>query len=144
MHGWIWVAAGLVLLGAEALTPGGFYIMFFGIGAIATGAAAAAGLVTSTSAQGLLFTVLSVASLLLFRGKLLARMSPPGAAPIVDSLVGEVATPLAEIAPRAVGRVSLRGTTWEARNESDAPIGPSQRCRVVNVSGLQLGVVAEP
>jgi hypothetical protein len=143
MAGWIWVAGGLLLLGAEVLTPGGFFIMFFGLGAIVTGGAAASGLVTSVSGQWLLFTLSSIAGLLLFRGKLLARMSPPGPAPQVDSMVGEIAQALAEITPHGVGRVSLRGTSWEARNESDAPLAASQRCRVVRVSGLQLGVVPE-
>jgi hypothetical protein len=143
MAGWIWVAGGLLLLGAEALTPGGFFIMFFGLGAIVTGGAAASGLVTGAPAQWLLFTVSSIAGLLFFRGKLLARMATPGPAPPVDSMVGEIAQPLADIAPRAVGRVSLRGTSWEARNESDAPLQANRRCRVVRVSGLQLGVVPE-
>jgi len=137
MAGWIWVAGGLLLLGAEALTPGGFFIMFFGFGAIVTGAAAASGLVTGVSAQWLLFTVSSIAGLLLFRGKLLARMSPTGPGPQVDTMVGEIGRTLED------GRVSLRGTSWEARNESDAPLAANQRCRVVRVSGLQLGVVPE-
>jgi membrane protein implicated in regulation of membrane protease activity len=143
MSSWVWVAGGLLLLGAEVLAPGGFFILFFGIGAILTGAATATGIVTASSAQWLLFTISSIAGLLLFRGKLLARMSPPGAAPRVDTLVGEIAQPLAEIAPGGVGRVMLRGSTWEARNDSAGPLAASQRCRVVRVSGLQLGVVPE-
>jgi hypothetical protein len=142
MPSWVWVAGGLLLLGAEALLPGGFFMLFFGIGAILTGAAAATGIVTATSAQWLLFTISSIAGLLLFRGKLLARMST-GAAPRVDTMVGEIAQPLAEIAPGGVGRVTLRGSTWEARNESAGPLAANQRCRVVRVSGLQLGVVPE-
>ena len=49
----------------------------------------------------------------------------------------------AATAPGAVGRVSLRGSNWEARNEGDTALGANQRCRVTRVSGLQLGVVAE-
>jgi membrane protein implicated in regulation of membrane protease activity len=47
------------------------------------------------------------------------------------------------MAPGAVGRVELRGSSWEARNEGDTPLGANQRCRVTRVSGPQLGVVAE-
>ena len=47
------------------------------------------------------------------------------------------------MAPGAVGRVALRGSNWEARNEGDTALGANQRCRVTRVSGLQLGVVAE-
>ena len=34
----------------------------------------------------------------------------------VDSLVGEIAMPLDDIVPGAVGRAELRGTVWSARN----------------------------
>src|SRR3970040_1113492 len=37
MAWWIWVLGGLVLLLAEVLTPGGFFIVFFGAGAILVG-----------------------------------------------------------------------------------------------------------
>jgi inner membrane protein len=37
MAWWIWIVLGLVLLLGEMLTPGGFYILFFGIGAIIVG-----------------------------------------------------------------------------------------------------------
>jgi inner membrane protein len=142
MDWWIWLAAGFVLLLLELVTPSGFFIMFFGIGAVLAGLAGWAGLVADAGAQWLLFTVASVLSLLLFRGKIQARVQP-GARPAVDSLIGEIATPVEGIAPGAVGRVALRGSTWEARNDSDVGLYANQRCRVVRVSGLQLGVVAE-
>ena len=44
MAWWIWVLGGLVLLLAEVLTPGGFFVVFFGAGAILVGALKAAGL----------------------------------------------------------------------------------------------------
>ena len=37
MPWWIWIAFGLVLAAIELATPGGFFIVFFGIGAIAVG-----------------------------------------------------------------------------------------------------------
>jgi len=37
MDWWIWVLGGLVLLLAEVLTPGGFFVVFFGAGAILVG-----------------------------------------------------------------------------------------------------------
>lgn len=140
---WMWLAGGVALLVLELATPSGFFIMFFGIGALVTGAAAGAGLVGGPVAEWTLFTVASVLSLLLFRGKIQQRVELSGPARQVDSLVGEIATPVELMAPGAVGRVSLRGTTWEARNDGDMPLGAQQRCRVIRVSGLQLGVVAE-
>lgn len=142
MPWWIWLAGGFVLLVVELVTPSGFFIMFFGVGAILTGVLASIGAVTGPVTQWFTFTVISVAALLLFRGKLQARVEPHQRPPI-DSLIGEIATPADTIAPGAVGRVTLRGTTWDARNEGATPLVANQRCRVKHVSGLQLGVVAE-
>ena len=142
MPWWMWLAGGFVLLVLELVTPSGFFIMFFGAGAILTGVLTSAGLVTGVVGQWFTFTAMSVGALLLFRGKLQARVEPRQRPPI-DSLIGEIATPTAAIAPGAVGRVTLRGSSWEARNEGDTLLAADQRCRVKHVSGLQLGVVAE-
>ena len=139
----MWLAAGFVLLVLELATPSGFFIMFFGVGAILTGVLASVGLLTSLGAQWFAFTAASVLTLLLFRRKIQAMVEATGARPPVDSLVGEVATPLEGIAPGAVGRATLRGSTWEARNDGEVGVYANQRCRVVRVSGLQLGLVAE-
>lgn len=143
MDWWIWLAGGFVLLVLELITPSGFFIMFFGIGAVVTGLAAGAGLVTNAGLQWLLFTIASVVCLLLFRGKIQAVVESTGARPPIDSLVGEVVLPVEGIAPGAVGRVSLRGSNWEARNDGPVGVYPNQRCKVVRVSGLQVGIVAE-
>lgn len=143
MASWMWLAGGLVLLAVELATPSGFFVMFFGIGALLTGLAAAAGAVTTPVPQWTLFTVSSVLSLLLFRGKIQKRVEHSGPLLPVDSLVGEIAFPVDAMAAGAVGRVALRGSSWEARNEGDTTLGANQRCRVTRVSGLQLGVVAE-
>ncbi|MGE0813865.1 MAG: NfeD family protein [Vicinamibacterales bacterium] len=143
MAWWLWLAGGFVLLALELATPAGFFMLFFGVGAVLTGVAAAVNAVQTPAAQWLTFTVLSIVSLLLFRGQLLRRVEHSGAPGPVDSLVGETAFPVAAIAPGAVGRATLRGTTWDARNDGDTPLDPNQRCRVTRVSGLQLGVVAE-
>ncbi len=140
---WLWLAGGVALLVVEMVTPSGFFVMFFGIGALLTGVAAGAGLVSGPVAQWTLFTAASVLALLLFRRKIQARVEHTGPLLPVDSLVGEIAFPVAPMAPGSVGRVTLRGTTWDARNEGDTALGANQRSRVTRVSGLQLGVVAE-
>lgn len=143
MDWWIWLAAGFVLLVLELVTPSGFYIMFFGIGALVAGLGAWAGLLSSAVPQWLVFTVASIVCLLLFRGKIQARVESTGARPPVDSLIGEIALPVEGLAAGAVGRVILRGSSWEARNDGAVGLYANQRCRVVRVSGLQVGVVAE-
>jgi membrane protein implicated in regulation of membrane protease activity len=143
MDWWMWLAAGFVLLVFELVTPSGFFIMFFGAGAVVVGLLSGAGLVATPWVQWLVFTAVSVACLFLFRGKIQARVEASGARPPVDSLLGEIAVPIEGIAPGAVGRVSLRGSTWEARNDSTIGVYANQRCKVVRVSGLQVGIVAE-
>ncbi|MEZ5418680.1 MAG: hypothetical protein R2708_15255 [Vicinamibacterales bacterium] len=73
MPWWMWLAGGFVLLVLELVTPSGFFIMFFGAGAILTGVLTSAGLVTGVVGQWFTFTAMSVGALLLFRGKLQAR-----------------------------------------------------------------------
>ena len=138
----MWLAAGLVLVVAELATPGGFVIIFFGIGALAVGALALLGMVTSVPLQFLWFSVLSVASLAFLRGRVQSRLQTPPSSN-VDSLVGVVAMVQEQMAPRAIGRVEVRGSMWAARNTSDVTLDPGQRALVAAVDGLTLGVVLE-
>jgi membrane protein implicated in regulation of membrane protease activity len=137
---WHWIAIGLVLAGLELLTPGGFFIIFFGVGALLVGMLSLVGASGPLWVQWLLFTVLSVGALVMFRKPLLARVRIPDSPTPVDSLVGEVATPAADIAPGAVGRAELRGATWQARNAGATTAVRGQRCRVTRVDGLLIDI----
>jgi membrane protein implicated in regulation of membrane protease activity len=137
----VWLAGGLVLLVIELVTPSGFFVLFFGLGAMTVGVIAGLGLTNSALAHWLIFTVASLTYLLLFRGRLQDRASR--GTTDVDSLIGEVAIPRERIRPGELGRVDLRGTMWTGRNEGAAIIEPDQRCRVVGVDGLILGVQPE-
>ena len=138
----MWFAGGLVLMVAELATPSGFFIMFFGLGALTVGVLTRIGLAQAGWAQWLLFTLLSLGYLLLFRGQLQARFQAPPP-PDVDSLVGVLAVPQGSIEPGAVGRVEVRGSTWSARNAAAIAIASGQRCTVVSVDGLLLTVRPE-
>ena len=142
MEWWLWLAGGLVLVVAELATPSGFFIIFFGIGALAVGVLSALGAVESIWLQGLLFSVLSVASLLVFRGRLQATFQAPPA-PSLDSFVGVLAVVRENLGPGSVGRVEVRGASWSARNTSDATLTAGQRARVAGIDGLLLTVVPE-
>lgn len=139
---WHWLILGLLLLLGELLTPGGFYILFFGIAAILTGVLALAG-IENTAVQMLLFTVLSVGGLLVFRARVLRWMQADPQAPPVDTLVGEIGTTVVTLPRGAVGRVELRGTSWSARNISTEDLAAGTRYRVTAVDGLLLLVEPE-
>jgi membrane protein implicated in regulation of membrane protease activity len=80
--------------------------------------------------------------LLLFRGRLLARFQTPERAAPMDTLEGELAIPMDDLAPGAVGKAELRGTSWTAQNADDRPLAKGQRCRVARVEGLTLFIRA--
>lgn len=141
MAWWIWLALGLSLLVIELATPGGFFVMFFGLGAITVGALTGFRVLGAAWLEWLLFTLLSVGYILAFRRRLQDRMRVQTRA--VDSLVGDLAVPRERILPGAVGRVELRGAQWQAKNLASATVEPGQRCRVVHVDELLLGIQPE-
>lgn len=141
---WYWVVLGLLLAGLELATPGGFFLLFFGIGALLVGGLAMLGLAGPAWMQWLLFSVLSVATLVFFRAPLLRLMETrtPGSGD-VDSLRGEVAVAMDGIPAGGMGRAQLRGTVWTARNLGTEPITPGQRCLVTSVDGLTISIRRE-
>ena len=141
MAWWLWLLLGLVLAALELASTGGFYLVFFGVSAMFIGLMGAIGLGGPPWLQWLVFTILSVILLLAFRRPIL-RMMNVDTGP-VDSLVGQVATVLDGMAPGAIGRAELRGSTWVARNLHSAELARGQRCRVERVDGLQLCLLPE-
>lgn len=144
MTWWLWLLMGLALLAIELTTPGGFFVLFFGIGALLVGALAGAGVIEEAIWQWLLFSVLSVGSLLLFRRRLLAATAGSGnGRDALDSVRGEVAVLQEALAPGAIGRAELRGSSWTARNVGERPLPAGGRCRVERTEGLTLLVRGE-
>ena len=141
---WYWMFLGLVLLGVEMITPGGFYILFFGLAALIVGSLTGLGLAQAEWLQWLLFSGLAILSLLVFRGPLLAWINRQDKnLPAVDSLAGESATPLEDLAVGATGKAELRGTTWTAHNAGPTPLKMGQRCKAVRVEELTIWIAAE-
>jgi len=140
---WHWLALGLVLAAAEMASAGGFYIIFFGVGAMVVGLLSALGLAGPVWMQTFLFSAISIGSLALFRSRLLKMMQPNPQAPSVDALVGEVAVATEDVAAGSIGKVELRGSSWSARNDAGVVVTRGTRCRVTGVDGLMLHVVPE-
>jgi inner membrane protein len=141
---WYWMILGLALLGAEMTTPGGFYILFFGLSALVVGTLTGLHAVQEDWLQWLLFSVIAVGSLLVFRSPLLAMLgNGHRGQPDVDSMIGEVAIPLETIAVGATGKAELRGTTWTAKNVGATAFSKGQRGKVTRVDGLTLWIMTE-
>src|SRR5262245_49445322 len=143
MAWWHWLVVGLVLVALEMAASGGFYVIFFGVAAIVISALRVVDLAGPTWVQLLLFSVISVASLIVFRQRLLRSLQLGGGVADIDSLVGETAFALEDIAAGAVGRVELRGTSWTARNSTAESIAKGRRCTVIRTDRLMLFVRPE-
>ena len=137
---WMWMLLGLGLAVLEILTPGGFFMIFFGVGAITVGLLDLLGVSMSFPVQGLMFVAISIVSILLFRKPLQQRFQTNMPKGKVDNLVGETARALEEIPADGIGKAELRGAAWNAHNIGEAPIALSARCRVERVEGLTLYV----
>lgn len=140
---WLWVLLGLALLILEVATPTGFVLLFFGISSILVGLIVALGLGGPAWLQWLLFSAISVTSVLALRRPLNERFQRRDGVPAVDALVGDLAIPIEEIPAGAVGKAELRGSSWSVRNLHDASVTRGQRCRVERVEGLTLHIRPE-
>jgi len=139
---WMWLLLGVVLAAFEILTPGGVFIIFFGVGAAVVGLLDLVGVSMGFPVQGLVFVAISIVSLMLFRQPLLKRLNLNQPHGKVDDMVGETAQALEEIAADAIGKAELRGASWNVHNVGDTPIPRSARCRVERIDGLTLQVRA--
>jgi hypothetical protein len=140
MHWWLWLVLGLVLIGLEVLTPGGFYVLFFGIGALIVGTLAGFGWGGPTWLQWLLFSVISTGALLVFRPFLIRATRSKERPDPMDTLVGEIAVLMEDLPAGGIGKAELRGTSWTVVNRGDTLLPRGQRCRVEHVEGLSLWI----
>ncbi len=137
MPWWSWLILGFALLGGEMLAPGGFYLLFLGIGALIVGLLALANLAGPSWTQWLLFTLLSALSLTMLRSRLARSILParPGA-----EIVGETVELTTAIQPDGVGQARFRGSVWKVRNAGSRALEVGARCRVEEVRGVTLTV----
>jgi membrane protein implicated in regulation of membrane protease activity len=137
MPWWGWIVVGVLLLAGEMVADAQFYLVFLGAASVLTGLLCMAGLLGGVASQWAAFGVLAVVLLLGFRRRVYGHVrgaSPPGH----ETIVGETAVAQEVIAPGAIGRAELRGTTWTARNVGGEPLAAGQRAQVMRLEGLVL------
>jgi membrane protein implicated in regulation of membrane protease activity len=144
---WHWSILGLSLVGVEILTLGGlgnFYFLFFGVAALMVSGLTWAGLIEAAWLQWFLFAILGIISLLVMKKSLQNKGGiGEGNEPAVDSMVGEMATVLEPLAPQALGKVELRGSTWTARNAGENSLEKNTIAKIVRVEGLTVWIQAD-
>ena len=144
---WHWSILGLSLVGVEILTLGGlgnFYFLFFGVAALMVSGLTWAGLIEAAWLQWFLFAILGIISLLVMKKSLQNKGGIGGENELaVDSMVGEMATVLEPLAPQALGKVELRGSTWTARNAGENNLEKNTIAKIVRVEGLTVWIQAD-
>lgn len=137
----VWMVVGIGLIIFELVITS-VVAVFFGIGAIATAVLLQLGIIESSASQYLVFSVVSIASLLFARDKLASWFKGgtkgDGASETnFQSDIGERATALADFSNGA-GRVTLNGVQWTAF--CDEPVSEGDTVWVIANEGIQLTV----
>ena len=140
MTWWMWLILGFILMVAEFLTLGSFYLIFLGAGAVAVGVFSLMIFQGPQWLQALLFAAFSVAGILLFRKSLMKRLEIPARPENEETIVGKIVLVIEPIASGSVGRVEMSGTAWSARNLGRQTLSSGQEVTVEQLDGLILGV----
>ncbi len=136
---WVWMVAGFLLLATEIFVPS-FFLFFFGLGAVCMGLFQLVVPGVPLWVELLLFITISTVWLGLFRQRLIRYFEQRNPQKAVDSIAGEEAIALEDLAPGAIGKAELRGAAWNAKNLGEAVVSKGQRCQVEKIEGLTLHV----
>lgn len=138
--GWLWLIGGVILLIAEVIAPG-FFLVFVGAAAIATG------LFTILFGLGLgpqiaLFVLYALLAVGIGR-RFYANRLGPSTSPLLNDrgaqLIGKVVTVVTAVDEHS-GRVRVGDSEWSARGGRAAP---GERVRITGVEGNCLKVEPE-
>lgn len=124
--GLIWFAVGAAFLIAEMVIPG-FFLLFFGIGAIVTSFATALDPVADSLAwQFAIFSVVSVVSLIVLRKKfkdLIEGKEIKEEEWVNDDFVGKRVLVQEAISATTIGKVEVNGSLWKAQANETIDVG---------------------
>ncbi|HEX6784570.1 MAG TPA: NfeD family protein [Sphingomicrobium sp.] len=138
---WLWLIGGIVMLIAEVIAPG-FFLMFIGAAAIATGLLALL-LPVGIALQLALFAVLAVLFVRVGGRRAYASKYDFSTDPLLNDragrLLGKVVTVVQAVDDHG-GRVKVGDGEWSARG---GPAAPGDRVRIVDIEGNCLKVEPE-
>ena len=138
MPWWGWMIFGLFLLGSELLiVDAAFFLVFIGIAAIVTGAIVASGLVLEPWVQWLVFSVLALISMVLFRKRLYKQLRS-STADYQEGLAGEMMRLEQLLEPGQSCRQSYRGTDWTVVNRGSERIEAQTEVKIDRTEGLTI------
>lgn len=138
---WIWLIGGVVLLIAEVIAPG-FFLMFIGAAAIATGLLSLV-LPIGLALQFALFAVLAIGIARVGGRRAYARQYDYTPDPFLNDrasrLIGRTVLVVEPVNAHG-GRVRVGDGDWSARG---GPAAEGERVRIVDIEGNCLKVVPE-
>jgi membrane protein implicated in regulation of membrane protease activity len=138
--GWLWMIGGILLLIAEIIAPG-FFLVFIGVAALATGAFTLL-FDMPLAFQLILFTIYALVAVMIGR-KVYANQAVDSTDPLLNDraarLVGRSVTVIAAVDEHS-GRVRVGDSEWSARG---GPGRPGERVRITGVDGNCLLVEPE-
>ena len=144
MSWWGWLIVGIFLMAAElTAVDAAFYLIFVGVAAICLGLVGLAGVTLPVWGQWLLFSILAVTSMALFRQKLYSKLRG-GSPGFQNTTVGAVVAVSENVPQGGQTRVRLRGTQWTAMNVGPASIMAGANARVVEADGVELRIEGLP
>lgn len=140
----IWFLIGLGLVLVEFMIPGAI-IVFFGVGAWIAALTTWIGLTDSLAWQIIVFSVSSVALLIMLRRRLRGQfLGHTGSEQDLDhdleEFVGKIVSVTQPISPASHGRVEFKGAGWEAG--SDQSFEPGDRVVITGLDGIRVTVSA--
>lgn len=136
MNSIIWLVIFAVMIVVEIFTLG-MTTIWFGVGAV--GAAVAAWLGFDLWVQVLVFAILSIAVMAIFRPIAVRFLNKDKEKTNVEGVIGKTAVVIRQIDnEKAEGAVNLNGMEWTARSEDGRVISEEERVTVVSVNGVKL------
>ncbi len=138
MPWWGWIIFGALLLGSELLiVDAGFYLVFIGLAAALTGLIELAGIGLQPWLQWVVFSIIALVLMVLFRKKLYDKLRGSGVG-YETGPSGEIVTVEQILQPGETGRLAYRGSEWTVVNNSDQVFVQGQHVQISGVEGLTL------
>lgn len=139
----IWIVTGIVLILAEFVLPG-LIVIFFGLGALITGLAIWGGMAANGPWPFVLFSVVSLGSLLFLRKYCKAWFTGRSMGTQITGEDEDFIGHMVEIASGfdaqnpTYGRVTYRGAQWDARSDTPLDAPPGTRATITARQGSLL------
>jgi membrane protein implicated in regulation of membrane protease activity len=135
----IWLIVGLVMLVAELLSVMLVFV-FFVMGAFVTAALAATGVLPTVESQILVFSSISLISLLIFRKHARRLLDNRDKSFEYQEFIGETAMVIRDIPMSGEGKIYYRGAEWKAISLHGSVICAGSKVVITRVEGIVLVV----